>query len=292
MDNLWNRFLSKIRGDDHGAHAVLSADGTAALVADVVAPHEPIAAPREIGAAERPRWLTWLINKFTRHTTATQAALAQLTEAVERIADLSQGFEHHLAAQQSRTEELLLAMRQLSTSLAGVPNATAEQARQVERLKEAVAAHHAETQRITSILNEMPVALKANGAAIARHGEAIASQRGAIDALAESTRAADQVRHATLEHVQQVGHVQQQIAQQVVAVSAGVEKVAGTARKHSGALATLLKDRGRHAEELTQTIRRQARKTTIMMGAAIAVASASAALGALNVLLRFGLGGL
>src|SRR5262245_30530578 len=174
METWWNRFVSKVRAHLSWGSPSISPNGTIALVTEA-----PAESPQ---AGERASPWTRVKERFSVSRMSTRA---QLQEAVTRLTQLCETFQEHLARQEARMEEIATSMRKLSSDLATLPSATVEQKQQVERLYETVSAHRADTEKLSSMLADVPGTLQRNGDSIHAHGAALAGQGEALCRLVQ-----------------------------------------------------------------------------------------------------------
>ncbi len=200
----WTRLGELLRpgsrkGHDGPAFPAIGADGLLADGPDGVADDEPGAA----AVSEKP------LSRWNRR----DQALQQLQEGYQRVVDLIDAMQTHMAAQSDRTERIASSLDLLARTLADLPAASRQQAQTLDAIASHLEMTTSRTQQLAESIRELPGATKAQSEALggvtrqlemanethvqlnhalASLGEAVGTLRRSGEAQAESLRSLQQ----------------------------------------------------------------------------------------------------
>lgn len=256
MNTWWNRFVSRARG--HSGWATPGSNGTMALVLDPpVADTVASRVPGVSGGA-----MEWIRSRFSLRKVS---ARTQLYEAVTKLTSVVEVLEQRLERQQTRIDEIAAAVRTLAADLASLPSATLEQKRNVERLCESVTAHRGETAQLGTFLADVPASLRRAVDSLDSQGLQLASHGQGLGRLVEHAGAVEQTHSEIRDFATQIGRSQEQ---------------------HARVIESFVSERRRLENDLNEMVTRTSRRLTAMVGVAIALATASAAFGVVQLFLK------
>jgi hypothetical protein len=146
QETWWTRLRDRLRGDAPSSEPPqhLPDVGDDGLLA------EPVElAPPEGDTPEKPP------GALTRWTRRDQT-LVKLQEGYERVTQVVEEVQKHLATQGERTERICVSLEQLARSMADLPGIAGQQAETLQAIAGHLETTNARTQQLTEVISEVP----------------------------------------------------------------------------------------------------------------------------------------